>query len=648
MVQSSRSSNTYSKQAGQLLVELLVALGISSILIPAIMTGFIASRQGKAQERQRLEATAIAREAGEAVRIVRDAGWSNVATNGTYHPVISGGTWTLASGSATLSGYTRSVVIADVSRDPAGNIVHSGGTVDQSTKKITVTVSWGTPIESSVSNAFLITRLTNLSWVQTTQADFDGGTKNGVITTDTWDGEVTLGAGGKGDWCGPNLSIAAVNLPKNGVANAVSAIPNLVFAGTGDNASGVSYATVNINESDPPAATISGTYDGFKTNGIFGEQNFAYVATDNNFKEIEIINLATTPYTEAGYFDAPGQGNGNSVYVSGNIGYMTSGSTLYTFDVTSRFGSRSMLGQVTLAGTGVKIVVVGSYAYIALSSAISQMQIVDVSNPVSPAVVATASLSTATATDVVVNSTGTRAYVSSSYVAGKPEFSVINTTVKSGTLTSIGSYTTDGMSPKALTIVPGNKVIIVGTGGNQQYVVLDLTDETNPIHCTSHGRSGGMAIPSGVNGVASVIEADGDTFSYIITGDANAELKIIQGGPGGAYATNGVFESSTFMATTSAAFNRFIVNGFVLPNTTIQYQVSGVNAIGGSCNGVSFTYVGPDGTGATKFSTGSAIPFSSGSGYMNPAQCFRYKAFLATSDTFSEPILTDVTVNYSP
>lgn len=621
---------------GQLLVELLIALAMMAILIPAVTAGFIASRQGKAQERQRLEATALAREAGEAVRVVRDAGWSSVATNGTYHPEITGATWTLASGSATIHGYTQSVTIGDVSPP------------DPSKKFITVTVSWGTPIPSNVTNSFYMTRLTNLSWVQTTQADFDTGTKNGVVSTNTWGGEVTLGAGGKGDWCGPNLTIAAVDLPKSGVANAVSAIPGRVFAGTGDNASGVSYATVNIDDSDPPHATISGTFDGFKTNGIFGEQNHAYLATDNNFKEIEIIDLTTNPYSEAGYFDAPGNGNGNSIYTSGNVGYMTSGSTLYTFDISNKSGSRPKLGSVNLDGTGVKTVVVGAYAYVAISSATTQMDIVDVSNPATPTVVAKANLNTAAGTDVFVNSTGTRAYVSSVYAVGKPEFSVINTSTKSGTLSSIGSYSTGGMSPKALTVVPGNKAIIVGTGGSQQYVVLDITDETNPAHCTSHDRSGGLAIPTGVNGVASVIEADGDTFSYIITGDATAELKIIEGGPGGAYATNGIFESSTFLATQSAAFNRFIVNGYVLPNTTIQYQVSGANTVNGNCSGATFTYVGPDGTGNTKFSTGSAIPLSTGPGYVNPAQCFRYKAFLTTSDTFSEPILTDVAVNYSP
>ena len=646
MAQLHRLNNNRSR--GQLLVELLVALAVSAILIPAIVTGFVASRQGKAQERQRIEATALAREAVDAVRVIRDQAWSNIAVNGIYHPVISGNNWALASGSGTVNGFTQSIEISDVFRDATGKIIPSGGSLDPSTKHITVTVTWGTPIVSSVTENYYLTRITNISWHQTTQADFDAGVKTNVITTDVWGGEVTLGAGGKGDWCAPNLTIAAVDLPKSGVANAVSAIQGKVFAGTGDNSSGVSYATVLLDQSDPPKATISGTYNGYKTNSIFGEPNYAYLGTDNNFKEIEIINLSSTPYTEAGYFDAPGNGNGNSVVTSGNVGYMTSGNVFYTFDLTSKTGSRPQLGAATLDGPGVKIAIVGTYAYVAIGSSTTQLDIVDISNSASPQLVARASLGTSASTDVFVNSTGSRAYVSTVYATGKPEFYIVNTTTKSGTLPVVGTYTTDGMSPKALTVVTGNKAIIVGTGGSQQYVVIDISDEANPIHCTSHGRNGGLAIPSGVNGIGSVLESDGDTFSYIITGDASTELKIIQGGPGGVYSTSGTFESSIFDATVSAVFNRFIVNGIQPPNTTMTYQVSGANAVNGSCTGASFTYVGPDGTGNSRFATGSAIPWSTGPGYLNPARCFRYKAFLATTDTFAEPIFTDITVNYSP
>lgn len=614
---------------GQLLVELLVALAVAAILIPALATGFIASRQGKAQEQQRLEATALARQEAEAVRIVRDAGWVNVATNGTYHAVISGNTWTLASGSETMNGYTKSVAIADTAPP------------DPSKKYITVAVSWGTPIHSSVTDSFYITRLTNTSWVQTTKADFDAGTKTDVITTNTNGGEVTLGAGGKADWCAPNLSIAAVDLPKNGVANAVSAIEGKLFAGTGDNASGVSYATVLIDNAHPPHATVSGTYDGFKTNGIFGEKNYAYLATDNNFKEIEIIDLTASPYTEAGYFNAPGNGNGDSIYVSGNVGYMTSGSNFYTFDLANKSGSRPQLGTAALVGTGVKMYVIGNYAYVAVNSVNTQLQILDVSDPAHPAVVGQAKVDGAAGKDIFVNSTGTRAYVATA-ATSSAELFILDVSTKTGNHnTPIGSYEAGGMNPKGVTVVPGNRAILVGTGG-QEYQAIDIADETNPFYC------GGLNIDSGVNGVSSVLEADGDAYSYIITGDATTELKLIEGGPGGKFAGTGTFESSTFDATASAAFNRFIVNGIIHPYTTVQYQVAGADAVGDSCDGAVFTFVGPDGTPATKFSTGSAIPLSSGPGYKNPARCFRYRAYLSAQDPLFAPIFTDMTLNYSP
>ncbi len=633
---------------GQLLVELLVALGISAILIPAITTGFVASRQGQAQQQQRLEATTLAREAGEAIRILKEASWANVSVNGTYHPQVSGSTWSLVPGAETINGFSRVIEITDVRRDANGAIVESGGVLDPSTKHITATVSWGTPIVSAVIQPFYLTRITNASWVQTTQADFDAGTKTGVITTNTSGGEVTLGAGGRADWCAPNLSIDALDLPKSGVANAITAIEGKVFAGTGENSSGVSFANVTIANTDPPTAVISGTFDGYKTNGVFGETNYAYLATDNNTKEIEIINLTTNPYSEAGYFNAPGNGDGNSIFVLGNVGYMTAADKLYTFDLSSKTGSRTQLGSVTLAGTGAKVFVVGNYAYVALAGVAQELQIIDVANPSSLSVVGQADVNGQAAADVFVNASGTRAYLATGADPSKSEFFIIDTSTKIGSRPSVGQYNANGMNPKGVTVVPGNKAILVGTGGTQQYQVIDIVDETQPVQCTSDGRSGGLVVPTGVRGVASVLEADGDAYSYIITGDTSSELKIIEGGPGGRYAANGTFESSTLDATMSAAFNRFAANATLPPGTTIEYQVSGADAVSGSCTGAVFTYVGPDGTSATKFATGSATPLSSGPGYKNPARCFRYKVFLSTTDQSSAPIFTDITVNYSP
>lgn len=630
------------KQRGQLLVELLVALGVSAIMIPALTAGFVASRQGKAQQEQRLEAVMLAQEATEAVYQARQAGWNNVAgITGIVHPEISGSSWLLSPGAETIQGYTREILFENVNRDSAGAIT-AAGNPDPSTKHVTVTVSWGSPIASSVTSSFYITRMENNQWVQTTQADFDAGVATNVITTNMLGGEVTLGAGGKADWCSPNLSIAAVDLPKSGVANAVSAIEGTVFAGTGDNAAGISYGTVIIDNNNPPGATVSGTFDGFKTNGIFGETGYAYMATDNNFKEIEIINLSTTPYSEAGYFDAPGNGNGGSIFVAGSVGYMTSGSEFYSFDVSSKSGSRPALGTTTLAGSGVKITVVGTYAYVAINSAVTQLQILDVSDPANPSVVGSASLNGLGGKDLFVDSSGSRVYLATAASPSQPELFILDVTTKTGDHnTPLGSYEANGMDPKGITVVPGNRAILVGTGG-EEYQAINISTEAGPIRC------GGLNINTGVNGVSSVLEADGDAYSYIITGDASTELKIIEGGPGGKFANNGIFESSILDATISAVFNRFVASAIIPPNTSVLYQMAATDPVSGSCTNAAYVYVGPDGTSATKFATNSAIPLSVGPGYKNPAQCFRYKAYITSGDPMFAPIFTDMTINYSP
>lgn len=631
----------WQSQTGQSLIELLMAIALAAVLLPAALTGFISSREGKAQQNQRLQAVPLLKEAEEAVRIAREKNWNTFAVNGTYHPEISANTWSLVTGVETMSGFTRSVAISDVSPP------------DPSTKKIVTTVSWNTPFSSAATSTMYLTRyLGNTIFTQTTQADFNAGIKTGVIVTNTSGGEVVLGAGGNANWCEPNLSIAALDLPKQGIANAISAIEGKVFAGTGENASGVSFANVAISNDKPPVATVSGTLDGYKTNDVFGETAFAYLATDNNAKEVIIIDLTSQDenkkYSEVGYFNAPGNGNGESVFVSGNVGYMLSSAgtyKLYTFDLSSKAGARPVLDAdgVTLTGEGKEVFVVGNYAYVAVDLSSTQLQIIDVTNPANLTVVGQASVLGGEGKDVFVNSTGTRAYLATENSTTQKELFIIDTSTKTGSRPTIGNYEANGMDPKGITVVPGSRALLVGTG-NEEYQAINIANETQPVRC------GGLNIDTGVNGISSILETDGDAYSYIITGDANSELKIIEGGPGGAFSQTGTFESNTFDATASAAFNRFAVTINKPFQTNITFQVSGADANQGTgnCTDATFTFVGPDGTSNTQFATSSAIPTSVSGGYKNPARCFRYKAFLSTTDFTQSPTLYDMTVNYSP
>jgi Tfp pilus assembly protein PilV len=183
-------------QTGSTLVEVLVAIALTGILLPALATALISSNSSRPTATQQLNATSLLQQITEATRTVRDNGWSNVAINGTYHPVVSGTTWTLTGGAGTSGNFTDQVVISDVQRDSSGNIVTSGGMVDPSTKLAVVSVSWTTPTNSGVSSDVYLSRWQNeTSWTQTTQADFTGDTLSNTTITNVSGGEVQLSTG---------------------------------------------------------------------------------------------------------------------------------------------------------------------------------------------------------------------------------------------------------------------------------------------------------------------------------------------------------------------------------------------------------------------------------------------------------------------
>jgi Tfp pilus assembly protein PilV len=185
------------RQAGTTLVEVLVAIGLSGIMLPALAAAIITSNDARPTATQQLLANGILQEMTTATRSVREKGWSNIATNGTYYPTTSGNAWALTSGTTTTAaGFTESIVISSVQRNTSTlAIVASGGTVDPSTKLVTETVSWTKPTSSSVSQNMYLTRWPKeAGWTQTTVADFDGDTLTNTQVTNTAGGEVKLKA----------------------------------------------------------------------------------------------------------------------------------------------------------------------------------------------------------------------------------------------------------------------------------------------------------------------------------------------------------------------------------------------------------------------------------------------------------------------
>ncbi|HCM36674.1 MAG: hypothetical protein A3J30_01175 [Candidatus Wildermuthbacteria bacterium RIFCSPLOWO2_02_FULL_47_9c] len=136
---------------GGSLVEIVVIAGIivgSLAVILGLAAFFLATSQVVQQTSQ---ATALAQEALEIVRNIRDGTEWSVDGLGTftlgdlYHPEQLGGPppeWTLVAGSETIDEFARQIVFEEVYRDGSDNIYPSGGSLDPDTVKTVAVVSW--------------------------------------------------------------------------------------------------------------------------------------------------------------------------------------------------------------------------------------------------------------------------------------------------------------------------------------------------------------------------------------------------------------------------------------------------------------------------------------------------------------------------
>ncbi len=678
---------------GQSLIEILIVIMLLGILLPPLFMVIMASRDGKLQQSKRLEATTMLKESQEALRIIRESGWSAVATTGIYHPTLTGSTWNLSSGTVVSNGIMTSIQIFDVNR-LNNQIVQSGGTYDPSTKRIVTTVSWTDPLPSTISSTTYLTRyLENGAYMQTTQAQFNTGTLSSVVTTNTNGGEIQLSQNTKGQWCDPHLAPVTIDLPGKPIA--VTATEGHVYVATGETAqaSQDSFAHVLVANTDPPSFSLHGKLRGYQTNAVFGEPNWGYIATTNNTKEVVIVNLnaysdATNKiYQEAGSFNTTTNSGGsdsvdaNAIYVYNDRGYVTAGNYLYVFNLTAKTGSRAKIGnRIQIADSGDKaneifVRQVGSslYAFVAVEGGtVEEMKIVNVTNHnnsstwrvigglnIEPNNCSTLESGQA----IYVNPDGDRAYLSSVNDNNFKEFFVINTSNKSSPsliggfssypqCTNGGGYEAGGMNPEQ-SVVVGNqedRAILVGTdatGGvnSAEYQVLNLSNEATPALC------GSMQFDQGIFGIAAVKETDGDAYAYLITGDTTNELKVVQGGPDGYYVESGTYDSPTTDAdfSYSRLFNYFEPDTTIPANTTLRFQIAIADPVSNSCTNANYVFSGPDGTTNTYYTTNDMIALDdNGSGYENPGRCLKYRAFFDTADYNQTPILEQVIVNYSP
>jgi len=628
------------------LAELLLGMALFAFLVTSVASFSVDAVRAVRNSSTKVIAAQRIQELSNALLLNKDALWSSIVANteaGDKSLVYSNNTYYFQDGAVSDVGILIKLAIGNVQRDSSGNIVISGGTQDLHTRAITFTATWTDflGIVNSAVSTIYVSDWNTLNLQQTTQTEFNLGTNNTTITTNNAGGEVTMESIVYADWCKPYLTQYSYDLPGQGIAKSISAEPGSVYMGTGSNSSGVSFARMSFVPSEPPTVGIVGIFDGYKTNAIFGQGDYAYLATQTNSKEVVILNIASTPYTEIGYFNPPVNSAGKGVFVNGTVGIMATATKLYTFDVSSKTGSRPVIGSINLNGTATDLFVRGNFAYLTLSNATSEVEIIDLTNPASLQSVGWYDINSAAAVTIYVNEAGTRAYVATTVVANQPEFFIVDVANKVGNHTSIGGYDTNGMLATDI-VVPANsnRAVIVGKGGVEQYQVVTLDNESNPQYC------GGLAITNGVNAIAAVTESNGNVYSHVVTTNASAELRTIRGGEGGGgesgigYPATADYTSKVFdtQSITSQYFtlewNATFAGG---SGIKLQLRSSDIPAMTGS------TWVGPDGTNATYFTAEAATSIPS---VVSNKQYVQYKVFFESDDGAHASIFNQVELTY--
>ena len=134
-------------QPGMSLVEVILAAAIFAVISTGVISAIIYGSESTAVAGARERATKIAEEGIEAVRNIRDSGYSNLPADGTYGLTIAGGIWTFSGTSDMTDIFTRSITLS---------------TIDSRTRNITVNVAWTQTVQRS-GNLSLNTYLTD--WV---------------------------------------------------------------------------------------------------------------------------------------------------------------------------------------------------------------------------------------------------------------------------------------------------------------------------------------------------------------------------------------------------------------------------------------------------------------------------------------------------
>lgn len=373
-------------QKGFSIIEIIIVIAIfASISIFA--TGMlISSTQKNTFSGEHLSASFLVREAVAAVFSIRNRDFSAL-TNGN-HGLDTGSGYYQFSGTADsglLSLFYRTITVEDVERDGTGAIVDSGGTVDDQTKKITITVAWDSLIGSGklVDFQFYISShivSTAYQWIQDTTADFVDGFYHGTIMTTVADGEIALGVY---DASWSNMSaFQTVDISGSTEVNAMAFDQDQdnLYLGLSNN-TGNEFIQVQLDDVTQTALS-EGTGLDIGANvydvEIYGQ--YAFLATG----DVELIVIDLYTMTQVNSEDLPGSEDALSLALSGTtlaIGRASgTGAEVYFYDITDPVSALTALGSTEIGDDILSLEMNSLYAFLGTDNNTDELSIVRLSD----------------------------------------------------------------------------------------------------------------------------------------------------------------------------------------------------------------------------------------------------------------------------
>ncbi len=329
-------------QAGQSLVEILVALAVFSLTISATTLLFFSGQNFSSNAMRAREALQKSHDGFEALKILRDTSWTTM-TNGTHGLQFTNNQWTMTSSPDWSNGYKRSVLVA---------------TNADGSKRLDLTVAWNNGAEGTKSLGF---------------SDILTPPDQGVVGDWTQPCVIGTGSGSTGS---KGTDVVYAN-GKAYVASSASAV------GKED------LFIFNVSNPTTPIQISSTNFEqGWKSVSVAGTYLYAVEETSADFFVVNVSNPAapvqTAKLTLAG-------GSGRYVMARGSYVYVTTannaaGKEFFIIDVSTP-SSPTVVASLEIGSDINEVSVLQNIAYLATSDDAKELQLINVSNPLSPTII---------------------------------------------------------------------------------------------------------------------------------------------------------------------------------------------------------------------------------------------------------------------